>query len=111
MGMTLVEGRDFNWNDTSTSTPVIIINQAAAKREWPGQDPIGKLAINFGNDNHDVQVVGVVANVHESSAEENPSPEIYVPITESDPEGANLVIRSALRSASSRLQSCPRCAP
>jgi predicted permease len=96
MGMTLVEGRDFNWNDTPTSPPVIIINQAAAKREWPGQDPIGKLAINFGSDNHDVQVVGVVANVHESSVEENPGPEIYVPITQADPEGVNLVIRSAL---------------
>jgi predicted permease len=96
MGMTLVEGRDFNWNDTPTTTPVIIINQAAAKREWPGQDPIGKHAINFGSDNHDVQVVGIVADVHESSVEENPSPEIYVPITQADPEGANLVIRSAL---------------
>ncbi len=41
-------------------------------------------------------MVGVVANVHESSVEENPSPEIYVPITQDDPEGANLVIRSAL---------------
>jgi predicted permease len=96
MGMTLVEGRDFNWNDTPTSTPVILINQAAAKREWPGKDPIGKLAVNFGSDNHDVQVVGVVADVHQSSVEESPSPEIYVPITQSDPEGANLVIRSAL---------------
>jgi predicted permease len=96
MGTTLVEGRDFNWNDTPTSTPVIIINQAAAKREWLGQDPIGKHAINFGSDNHDVQVVGVVANVHESSVEENPSPAIFVPITQNDPIGANLVIRSAL---------------
>jgi predicted permease len=96
MGVHLVEGRDFNWNDTPTSTPVIIINQAAAQREWPGQDPIGKVAINFGSDSHDVKVVGVVANVRESSVEENPSPEIYVPITQTDPEGANLVIRSAL---------------
>jgi predicted permease len=96
MGMTLVEGRDFNWNDTPTSTPVILINQAAAKREWPGKDPIGKLAVNFGSDSHDVQVVGVVADVHQSSVEESPRPEIYVPITQSDPEGANLVIRSAL---------------
>jgi putative ABC transport system permease protein len=96
MGVHLVEGRDFNWNDKPTSTPVIIINQAAAQREWPGQDPIGKVAINFGSDSHDVKVVGVVANVRESSVEENPSPEIYVPITQTDPEGANLVIRSAL---------------
>ncbi len=96
MGMTLVEGRDFNWSDTPTSTKVIIINQAAAKREWPGHDPIGKLAINFGSDNHDVRVVGVVANVHESSVEENPSPAIFVPITQNDPIGSNLVIRSAL---------------
>jgi hypothetical protein len=48
MGMQLREGRDFGWQDSPTSEPVIIINQTAARREWPGQDPIGRLAQGIG---------------------------------------------------------------
>ena len=48
MGMRLVGGRDFSWDDTPDTQPVIIINQAAARREWPGEDPIGKLAYATG---------------------------------------------------------------
>ena len=42
MGMRLKAGRDFNWDDQAKSERVIIINQAAARREWPNQDPIAR---------------------------------------------------------------------
>ena len=48
MGMRLRSGRDFSWNDTPDNEPVIIINEAGARREWPGEDPIGKLANGAG---------------------------------------------------------------
>ncbi len=44
IGMRLREGRDFSWNDTPGTEPVIIINEAGARREWPGEDALGKLA-------------------------------------------------------------------
>ena len=44
MGMQLKEGRDFTWQDTPKSERVVIINQAAARRFWQGEDPLGRLA-------------------------------------------------------------------
>lgn len=84
--------RDFSWTDTPQSQHVII-NEAAARREWQGQDPIGKLA--EGIKKNPVRVIGVIANVRESSLETFSSPEIYVPMTQNaDAEGATLVVRT-----------------
>jgi predicted permease len=95
IGMRLLEGRDFSWSDTPSTDPVIIINQAGARREWPGEDPIGKLA--YGSGNKPARVIGVIADVHESSLEQNSSPELYVPMTQnSDAEGATLIVRSQI---------------
>jgi predicted permease len=94
IGMRLREGRDFGWSDTSTSEHVIIINEAAAKREWPGQDPIGKTAYGVGRG--EARVVGVISDVRESSVEERSGVEVYAPMTQNEPEGAELVVRSKL---------------
>ena len=95
MGMRLRGGRDFSWQDAPDNQHVILINEAAARREWPGEDAIGKLAYATGK-NPDL-VIGVVADVRESTLEQRSSPEIYVPITQnSDVEGATLVIRSSV---------------
>jgi predicted permease len=94
MGMRLKAGRDFTWDDSAKSDLVIIINQAAARREWPGQDPIGKLAQGIGDKN--TRVVGVIDDVHETSAEEAASPSVFVPVSQSEPEKAEVVMRSTL---------------
>jgi predicted permease len=93
LGMRLREGRDFNWTDTPKTQHVVIINEAAARREWPGQDPVGKLA--EGIEKNPVRVIGVIADVRESSLEVVSSPEVYVPMTQNaDAEGATLVVRT-----------------
>jgi predicted permease len=94
MGMRLKTGRDLAWTDSGKSENVILINEAAARREWPGQDPIGKLAQGIGDG--DTRVVGVVGDVHESNVETASSPEAYVPATQNEPAGAELVVRSSL---------------
>jgi len=95
MGMRLVAGRDFTWHDTPDTEPVLIINQAAARREWPGEDPIGKLAYATGKKPD--RIIGVIADVRESTLEQKSGPEIYVPMTQnSDVEGATLIIRSRM---------------
>jgi predicted permease len=95
IGMRLREGRDFQWNDTPDAEPVIIVNEAGARREWPGEDPLGKLANGSGA--KPARVIGVIADVHESSVEQKSSPEIYVPMTQnSDVEGATLIVRSRM---------------
>jgi predicted permease len=94
LGMRLVEGRDFTWHDTSESEPVIIINETAARRHWPGESPIGRMAYGVGRG--ESRVVGVVADVRQTSLEETLGPEVYAPVTQNDPEGAELVVRSQL---------------
>ena len=58
--MRLLEGRDIAWSDGPKSQNVVIINQTVAKKLWPGQDPIGRIAIAGGAE---VRVIGVVADV------------------------------------------------
>ena len=41
-------------------------------------------------------MIGVVADVRESSLEEHSSPEVYVPATQAEPDGENLVVRTQL---------------
>jgi len=93
IGMQLLEGRDFTWQDTSTSERVVIINEAAARYHWPGQDPVGRIARTGGRD---IKVIGVIRDVHESSVESGSGIEMYLPATQADPEGAELVVRTAL---------------
>ncbi len=94
MGIHLRDGRDFSWHDTPASEPVIIINEAAARRDWPGENPMGRVAQDIGG--HDARVIGVISNVRESSVEERSSPEVYVPATQAQPDGENLVLRTKL---------------
>jgi MacB-like periplasmic core domain len=77
--MRLREGRDLSWSDREDSQPVVILNEAAAKRLWPGEDPIGRIAVVGGDDR---TVVGVVSNVRETNVEDQSGPEVYLPITQ-----------------------------
>ena len=104
MGMHLREGRDFDWNDVdpknaagkSTRQHVVIVNEAAARHFWPGVDALGRLGVVDGGDEGDARVVGVVSDVRQTSLESVAGPEIYLPVMEADPEGAELVVRSDL---------------
>jgi predicted permease len=93
MGMRLREGRDLSWSDKSDSEHVAVLNEAAAKRLWPGQDPLGRIAIIAGTD---TKVVGIVSNVRETSVEDSSGLEMYVPATQAGPAGAELVVRTKL---------------
>ncbi|MDX6712294.1 MAG: putative transport system permease protein, partial [Blastocatellia bacterium] len=94
MGMQLLKGRDFTWRDTDKSERVIIINQAAALRHWPGEDPIGKLALGVGYE--ESKVIGIISDVRQGGLEDTAGAEVYAPTTQQDPEGAELVVRSTL---------------
>jgi predicted permease len=94
MGMRLIEGRDFNWQDSSTAQRVIIINQTAARLNWPLESPIGRLAQGVGD--KDTVVIGVIADVRQIGLEDSIISEVFVPASQFTPDGAELVVRSAL---------------
>jgi len=79
LGVAVRRGREFTTRDSLTSTPVAVINETLARRLWPGEDPIGReIAIDFVND-RPRQVVGVVADVRETSRQRDFAPHVFVP--------------------------------
>lgn len=73
LGVPVLEGRDFQDSDTSTSPHVGIINQQFAKRFFPNQDPIGH-TIGTDNGEYSMTVVGVVKDHKYRSIDESPIP-------------------------------------
>ena len=92
IGMHLVKGRDFNWDDGFQGGNTVIINETVARKLWPGQDAIDRIAEINGKD---VRVIGVIADVHESSAETAAGWQMYLPLPYG-PEGTELVVRTKL---------------
>jgi predicted permease len=93
LGMRLKSGRDISWEDGPKSENVAIINETVARKLWPGQDAVGRMGA-IGK--QDVRIIGVVADVRESSVEGNPGWQMYLPASQQGPEGAELVVRSKL---------------
>jgi predicted permease len=92
MGMRL-HGRDFTWDDGPTSERVVLINASAARIYWPGEDAVGRILMASGGE---CRVVGVVDDIHADNVEGDPGSQIYYPITQQDPDDAQLVIRTSL---------------
>ena len=79
MGLRLLKGR---WITDSEPRPAVVINESAAQRALPGQDPIGKrLMLPTLNQPlpSPVPIVGVVADLKYSKLDARPEPEIYIP--------------------------------
>jgi predicted permease len=93
MGMSLVAGRDFSWEDGPTSQWVVIINEAAARALWPERNAVGQIVVAGGRDR---LVIGVVADVRETSVEGAPGWQAYYPATQTGPDDAELVVRTKL---------------
>jgi predicted permease len=100
MGTRLVAGRFFGDSDTDGRPPVVIVNEAFAKRFFPGQSAIGKHFSfrDFGQETVKdwSDIVGVVADVRHSALEESPRAQVYSPLWQSDANSAFVAVRTAL---------------
>jgi predicted permease len=87
-------GRTFNTRDTSTSTPVVIINEAMAKQYWPKSDPlrdrlvIGKGVMREFEAEGERQIIGIVADIHSNGLDSEPQPQMFIPQAQV-PDAAN----------------------
>jgi predicted permease len=81
----ILRGRAFTDRDTSTSPPVVVINEAMARQFWPTGDPLNdRLIIGRGimrefASEPERQIVGIVHDVRDSGLENDPQPHMYVP--------------------------------
>jgi len=83
MGMKLVEGREFAASDDKQNPNVVIVNEAVARRFWPGQSPIGRSLRSLGRMH---RVIGVAANICQNRIGEPGSPHLYFPYRQGVPE-------------------------
>jgi putative ABC transport system permease protein len=107
LGASLLRGRYFSDRDDQNAPPVVIINAEAARRFYPGQDPLGKrITVNYlalGSRNNRPppprEIVGVVANVRQRALDLPSEPAVYVPYTQDDTNhvlaSMNLFVRGA----------------
>lgn len=87
----LLRGRFFAPTDRKGGSPVAILNDTAAKKYFPGEDPLGR-SIDFDGDLR--TIVGIVGDTHQSSLEVPPRAEAYMPMEQTFVAGSNLVIRT-----------------
>jgi putative ABC transport system permease protein len=93
LGMQLIRGRLFDRRDGPGSPPVIVIGQTVARRYFRNEDPIGR-RIKLGPREWQT-VVGVVADVRQTSLTDEPAPQVYSPYAQHPLPRMRLVIRSA----------------
>jgi predicted permease len=97
---TSLRGRDFTWDDGPKGEQVVLINEAMARFFWPNKNAVGQILGNGVDDKNNLRVVGVVADVHEENVDGEAGWQIYYPMTQAGPSGAELVIRTSLPPAS-----------
>ncbi len=90
IGIPLRRGRLFTDADRDGTAPVVIINESAARKYFPGEDPVGRPV----NINGDRTIVGVVGDIYQSSLEIEPRTEAYVPVAQGRTLGGDLIVRT-----------------
>jgi putative ABC transport system permease protein len=118
LNVPVLRGRTFNAGDRAGAPRVAIINQTAAKRFWPNEDPIGQRVWFGGGSNFDrpdssAQIIGIVGDVAYQQLDSRPfQPDFYTPYmqftyatrfvlvrTAGDPSAIVPDLRRALRAA------------
>jgi putative ABC transport system permease protein len=96
MKIPLIAGRRFEQNDTQDSSPVIIINEALARRHFGDEDAIGR-RLSFSRPWEKPlwrTIVGVVKDEKQDGLRVEPLPEIYQPFAENPRSNMTVVIRT-----------------
>jgi putative ABC transport system permease protein len=98
MNIPVLQGRPLDERDHSQAPLAVVINEAMARRYWPGESPIGK-RIGTGRRSPTAptwwQVVGVVGNVRAFTMESDEPPTFYIAHAQRPARRMNLVIRTA----------------
>jgi len=74
-------GRDFTAGDRENTVPVVIVNDAFARRFWTGRDAIGK-RMRFTGDTTWLTIVGVAGTVRDEDVAVEGLPHAYTPFAQ-----------------------------
>ena len=96
MNMRLVSGRELTADDRKGAPLVGVINEEAARRFWPNQNPIGKmLATGRSPSAPRLTVVGIVRSGHHDGPNQPYKTELFVPLAQFPSRGVSLVLEPA----------------
>jgi predicted permease len=94
MEVSLVRGRGFTDADRPGAPPVVVVNEAFAKKFWGDADPIGKQISLRGENGPWLQVVGLARDGKYVSITESPRPFLYYPQLQV-PDGITMQVRTS----------------
>ena len=94
MGIPIVRGRTFNSSDDTVGQRAAIINQAMAKKFWPGVDALNRTFHFVGGQSY--TVVGITGDLLERKLDDDPTPQMYFSIDDHIPSTFALVVRSPI---------------
>ena len=102
LGTPLVAGRSLNDGDNETGERVALIDETAAQRYWPTEDPVGK-SFHFANvpssfqpqARKSLKIVGVVGKMKTGSLDEPFTPHIYLPVFQSGVKILTIFVRTS----------------
>lgn len=89
----LLKGRVFTDSDGPDSPPVIIINEAMARRYWPKENPIGR-RVYFNWNRSRPEIAGVIGDIKRAALDAEPKPEMYFPFAQFPSNDMMLAVRT-----------------
>lgn len=89
LGIPLLHGRFFDDRDNQRTPKVVIINQTAARRYWPNDNPVGKRILSGFDDDQWSTVIGVVGDVKHTGLDAPTNPETYYHYLQIPPQEMN----------------------
>jgi putative ABC transport system permease protein len=91
IGAPLKRGRLFNDLDQPKSPMVVLLNEAAARRWFPGEDPLGRRVMSSGGPR---EVVGIVGDVLQRTPGQPAAPQMFLPYTQRTGRTVRVIIRA-----------------
>jgi putative ABC transport system permease protein len=95
IGIPFLAGRLFDEQDRLDTPRVLVINEAMAKKFWPGQDAIGKQVQSL-KDGSTASVIGIVGDAKQFEIDEEQKPHAYVSFAQQPGLFATVVVSTAL---------------
>jgi putative ABC transport system permease protein len=95
MRMRIVAGRDFASTDTRHQPPVIIVNEALARRYFPDGAVGRRIGTGFDNLKPIREIIGVVQDTHDRGVARAPIPTVYIPFQQFALPYTSMAVRAA----------------
>jgi putative ABC transport system permease protein len=96
LGIPLLQGRDFTDHDDPKSPGVVVVDAGAARRLWPGENPLGK-RITFSDSAEGaawLSVVGVAGDIKDAALDREPMIHVYRPYAQQAIPGMFVTLRT-----------------